>query len=88
MVSTVEPRKQHLTAFGAWSQLIRDHGARTPKLVCVGRRGWLAEPVFARLEGAAALRDRTAMLSGVPDHELATLYKACLFTLYPSAYEG
>ena len=87
-VSTVEPRKNHLTAFGAWSQLVRDHGAKTPKLVCVGRRGWLNEAVFGRLEGDAALRERVAMLSGVPDHELATLYKACLFTLYPSAYEG
>ncbi len=87
-VSTVEPRKNHLTAFGAWSQLVRDHGAKTPKLVCVGRRGWLNEAVFARLEGDSLLRERVAMLSGVPDHELATLYKACLFTLYPSGYEG
>ena len=88
LVSTVEPRKNHLTAFGAWSQLVREHGARTPKLVCVGRRGWMNEAVFARLEGDAPLRERVAMLSGVPDHELATLYKACAFTLYPSAYEG
>ena len=87
-VSTIEPRKNHLTAFGAWEQLIRDHGARAPKLVCVGGRGWMNENVIARLRMSAPLREKVQIATGVPDHELATLYKACAFTLYPSSYEG
>ncbi len=39
-VSTIEPRKNHILAFEAWSKLIDRHGAkRTPKLVCVGNSG-------------------------------------------------
>ncbi len=87
-VSTVEPRKGHLTAFGAWAQLLREHGARTPKLVCVGRLGWMHDAVTARLRSTAAMRDTVQIASGVSDHELDTLYRACAFTLYASAYEG
>ena len=87
-VSTIEPRKNHLVAFGAWSQLLRDHGARAPRLVCVGRRGWLNEAVIGRLESDPQLRDSVKVISGASDHALATLYKACAFTLYPSRYEG
>lgn len=36
-VGTIEPRKNHLLAFGAWRQLIKQHGStNVPKLVCVG----------------------------------------------------
>ena len=87
-VSTVEPRKGHFTAFGAWAQLVRDHGPRAPKLVCVGRLGWMHDAAIARLRASSALRDRVQIASGVSDHELDTLYKACAFTLYASSYEG
>ena len=34
-VGTIEPRKNHLLAFGAWRQLIKQHGStNVPKLVC------------------------------------------------------
>lgn len=87
-VSTIEPRKNHMTALGAWEQLIRDHGPRAPRLICVGGRGWMNENVVARLRMSAPLREKVQIATGVPDHELATLYKACAFTLYPSSYEG
>src|SRR3546814_11277817 len=39
MVSTVEPRKNHILAFDAWAELIRIHGADAiPLLVCAGRK--------------------------------------------------
>jgi glycosyltransferase involved in cell wall biosynthesis len=88
-VSTIESRKNHLAAFDAWLQLIRRHGAsRTPRLVCVGNRGWLNDAVYARLKKHAGLRGRVVMLMGVSDDELAQLYRNCLFTLYPSLHEG
>jgi hypothetical protein len=59
-----------------------------PKLVCVGIRGWLNDSIFAKLASSAELIDRVVMLSGVPDRELAILYQGCLFTLFPSCYEG
>lgn len=89
LVSTIESRKNHLGAFEAWAELIRRHGAaKVPQLVCVGNRGWLNDAVYARLDSSAALRARVTMLSGLPDAQLALLYDSCLFTFYPSNYEG
>ena len=87
-VSTIEPRKGHLTAFGAWERLVRELGPSAPKLVCVGRLGWMQEATLAKLKGAPSLRDRVQIASGVSDDELHTLYATCAFTLYASVYEG
>jgi glycosyltransferase involved in cell wall biosynthesis len=88
-VSTLEPRKNHLAAFAAWSELIRRHGRRAvPKLVCVGGRGWMNEAPLAALAQDPELRRKVVLLSGVSDAELALLYESCAFTLYPSLYEG
>lgn len=88
-VSTVESRKNHLGAFEAWIELIRRHGAaKVPRLVCVGNRGWLNDAIYARLEAHEGLRERVVMLSGLSDAQLELLYSSCLFTLYPSNYEG
>ncbi|WP_213979277.1 glycosyltransferase [Sphingomonas sp. dw_22] len=88
-ISTVESRKNHIGAFDAWISLLREHGARrVPKLVCVGNKGWLNDAVYARLAAHDGLRERVVMLSGLSDAELDLLYRSCLFTLYPSNYEG
>lgn len=57
-------------------------------LVCVGKQGWRAEPAMARLAANPALRRKVLILSKVSDDDLAVLYRRCLFTLYPSSYEG
>ena len=88
-VSTIESRKDHVCAFDAWTRLLKAHGPRrVPRLVCVGAQGWLNDAVHARLAANAALRDHVVMLSGLSDAELGRLYRDCLFTLYPSLYEG
>ncbi|MDF0545478.1 glycosyltransferase [Sphingobium sp. H39-3-25] len=88
-VSTIESRKNHIGAFDAWISLLRSHRPRSvPKLVCVGNKGWLNDAVYARLASHDGLRDKVVMLSGLSDAELDLLYRACLFTLYPSNYEG
>jgi glycosyltransferase involved in cell wall biosynthesis len=88
-VSTIESRKNHLGAFSAWLSLIRKHGAAaTPQLVCVGNAGWLNDAVHAKLASSDELRAKVTMLSRLSDDDLAGLYQNCLFTLYPSHYEG
>jgi glycosyltransferase involved in cell wall biosynthesis len=88
-VSTFEPRKNHLLAFETWRRLIERRGLRrTPPLVCVGGRAWMVEPAMALLRGDSRLRRRVRIRRGVSDGALAALYRDCLFTLYPSAYEG
>ncbi|MBU2383450.1 MAG: glycosyltransferase family 4 protein, partial [Alphaproteobacteria bacterium] len=88
-VSTIESRKNHVEVLAALQRMLAAHGPeRTPKLVCVGGRGWLNDAVFARLRSDPALARHVLMLTGVPDAELDALYRSCRFTLYPSLYEG
>ncbi|MEG3085510.1 glycosyltransferase [Sphingomonas sp. PB2P12] len=89
LVSTLEPRKNHRTAFEAWLALADTLGeARVPRLVCVGGRGWLNEGLHQMLREKPALRRMVLILHGIPDDTLAALYEHCLFALYPSFYEG
>jgi|GEM_PF-1001300 len=88
-VSTVESRKNHLIAFHAWREMIARHGTdRVPDLVCVGNRGWLNDHVYAALDADPVLAAKVHMLSHLADEQLALLYRSCLFTVYPSSYEG
>ncbi len=88
-VATVESRKGHGTAFDAWAELIERHGPNNiPMLVCVGKRGWLSTKVYQRLALDATLASCVRMLSAISDADLSLLYAHCLFTIYPSLYEG
>jgi glycosyltransferase involved in cell wall biosynthesis len=88
-VSTIESRKNHLMAFSAWLTLTKRHGPeRVPKLVCVGNRGWLNDAIYSKLAASRILQQKVVLLSKISDLDLQTLYRSCLFTLYPSSYEG
>lgn len=88
-VSTIEPRKNHSLALSAWSRMIKSGSlARVPRLVCVGNPGWMNDAFYGRLERDPALRERVLVLNSVSDQSLKTLYDKCLFTLFPSLYEG
>lgn len=88
-VSTIESRKNHLSALKAWQDLMRRRGAADVlKLICVGNRGWLNDAVFSKLDADKDLQSKVMIVSGVSDPDLANLYKASAFTLYPSTYEG
>jgi glycosyltransferase involved in cell wall biosynthesis len=89
LVSTLEPRKNHVNAFAAWLKLASEIGiARLPQLVCVGGKGWLNDDLHAMLRKHRSLQKKVSLLSGVLDSELDLLYRHSLFTLYPSLYEG
>lgn len=88
-VGTIESRKNHLLAFDVWLELIRKRGERaTPTLICVGNEGWMVEAAMARLKASDQLRRRVRIIGRVSDSELTRLYRDCLFTIYPSSYEG
>jgi glycosyltransferase involved in cell wall biosynthesis len=88
-VGTIESRKNHLLAFDVWLELIRKRGERTtPTLICVGNEGWMVEAAMARLKASDQLRRRVQIIRRVSDSELTRLYRNCLFTIYPSSYEG
>ena len=88
-VSTLEPRKNHAGMLRLWRRLLASlPEAQVPDLVFAGRVGWIAHGVIAQAENADWFGGKLRLIEGPSDAELASLYRDCLFTLYPSFYEG
>jgi glycosyltransferase involved in cell wall biosynthesis len=91
MVGTIEVRKNHLVALRAWKDLIKIRGSQNvPDLVCVGKIGWNIGEFLSELASSDAIvKDRIHLLTeNVGDDHLKSLYENCMFTIYPSSYEG
>jgi glycosyltransferase involved in cell wall biosynthesis len=88
-VSTIEARKNHVLLFRVWRRLLADlpHD-QVPILVFAGRVGWLVNDLMQQLENANWLGGKIRFVRDPTDLELASLYRGCLFTLFPSLYEG
>lgn len=88
VVSTIEGRKNHIVLARAWQKLLDRYGERTPKLLFVGAIGLNIKPLFDFLKETSCLDGHIQIFGKVSDSKLASLYKGCLFTAYPSLYEG
>lgn len=86
-VGTVEVRKNHQLLYTIY-KLAHERGIVLPKLIVVGGNGWLTENMRFMVEHDAETKDIIVFKSGVSDTELKWLYQNCLFTVYPSIYEG
>lgn len=86
-VSTIEIRKNHETLYRALLRLV-ESGYEAPKLVFVGMTGWRVDDFMYSLQHDPRIADRIVVLDHVSDADLSVLYRHCLFTLYPSLYEG
>ena len=86
-VSTMERRKNHEILYRAWVRLI-EAGCAIPNLVFVGMRGWGVNDLVSDLARDQRIRGRIHVLQTVSDADLAMLYERCLYTVYPSLYEG
>lgn len=85
MVSTIEPRKNHLALLSAWEALrIEEPGLQ---LVLVGSVGWESDAIVRRLEPWVR-RGGVHLLEDVPAPELRLLYRHAAVTVCPSLYEG
>ena len=87
-VGTFEIRKNHWLLYQTWRRLIEECGDRVPPLVLAGRPGWGTRDLLVQMQTDPLVRDRIVVLFDVTDEELSWLYRNCLFTLYPSFYEG
>jgi glycosyltransferase involved in cell wall biosynthesis len=88
-VSTIEPRKNHAAMLRLWRRLLQSLPAvMVPDLVFAGRIGWLARDVIGQAENADWLGGKLRLIEAPSDAELAALYRDCVFTVYPSFYEG
>ena len=86
MVSTIEPRKNHLTLVSAWEQM-RTEQFPNLKLVVVGMLGWNYESIVKKFKTWQE-RGELFLLEDVPSPELRLLYKHARATICPSFAEG
>lgn len=86
MVSTIEPRKNHLTLLAAWEKLRTEHFTNL-NLVVVGMLGWDNEPIVGKFAPWIE-RQQLFVLTDVPAPELRLLYKHARATVCPSFGEG
>ena len=91
-VGTVEPRKNHKLLLRAWSRLLQRYDrSLVPTLVWAGREGWMCEELLDEVQASNFLDGKLVWVGragGVTENALHGLYRACLFTVFPSIYEG
>ncbi len=89
MVSTIEARKNHLLLFRVWRRLLDEVPPdRVPTLVFAGRIGWLVADLMQQIANTDNLGGKLVIIEGPSDADLAALYDGCLFTVFPSFFEG
>lgn len=86
-VSTIEARKNHNYLFRIWREMI-SAGYDMPDLAFVGRPGWRVDDLVSQFRDTNYLDGCLHILHDLSDDELATLYRNCLFTVFPSFVEG
>ena len=86
-VGTFEIRKNYLLLYNVWKKALLT-GKKLPKLVIVGQPGWLSGDVSLLMNFDMNARKSIVVLHDADDSQLMWLYKNCMFTVYPSFYEG
>jgi glycosyltransferase involved in cell wall biosynthesis len=84
-VGTLHPRKNLLTMLDAMAELVRR--GFDLHWVVAGKKGWLYEPLFARLR-QLGLEQRVHVVGYVPDTDLPALLSGASAFVLPSLYEG
>jgi len=85
-VGTIQPRKNIDTLIEAYYRLSQVR-KELPKLVIVGRKGWLYDKLFARI-AELGLAEEVIFTGFVPDEELPYLYDGARLFTYLSFFEG
>ncbi len=88
ILSTIEPRKNHVMLLQVWRHLIEKLGDQAPRLLVIGQRGWECENVVDLLERCAALKGFVTELANCSDEELVTCLHHAQALLFPSFVEG
>ncbi len=87
-VGSISQRKNQIMLCEIWSSLADDPALAGVKLVMAGAWGEYSAVVRERLSQDPKLAGRVIVRNDITDGELAWLYRHCLFTLFPSFYEG
>jgi glycosyltransferase involved in cell wall biosynthesis len=88
MLGTIEGRKNHLLLLQIWARLVRAYGAKAPRLLIIGQRGWECEQVFDLLDRSEILRGAVEEVSHCSDAQLDGHLRGARALLFPTLVEG
>jgi glycosyltransferase involved in cell wall biosynthesis len=86
-VGTIENRKNHMLLYQTY-KLAVERSIDLPQLIIAGGRGWLSDDVQYLISHDPAVAKKIILFYSPSDAVLSWLYRNCLFTVYPSLYEG
>jgi glycosyltransferase involved in cell wall biosynthesis len=87
-VGSLQPRKNLTRLVRAFSSLRRERsGVKLPKLVLVGRQGWLYDETLREI-AESGVGNQILLTGYVSETDLPTLYSGALCFIYPSYFEG
>ena len=87
-VGAIHFRKNPQLLYNVWLRLVEELGKKAPKLVIVGGVAWNSNDFASLLQRNEQLKEYIIVLKNISDRELSWLYRNCMFTVYPSLYEG
>lgn len=88
VVGTLEIRKNHEVLYRALLHLLSQGVDDLPLLVFAGMRGWRIDDLLASLDLDPRVQGRVRLFAHASDADIATLYRHCRLTAFPSQYEG
>lgn len=87
VLSTIEPRKNHTGVLRAWSKIYEKIKSKKIQLVFAGSKEW-KDNFYSQLSAVGGDSNSIVLTGFIDDEDLASLYSGCLFSVYPSFYEG
>ena len=87
-VGAIHARKNHRLLYDIWVRLADVLGSKCPHLVLVGGVAWNGHDVARMVRSDRRIKKFIHIVEDVDDQTLSWLYANCIFTLYPSLYEG
>jgi glycosyltransferase involved in cell wall biosynthesis len=86
-VSTIEIRKNHQILYNAYREAVKNN-ILLPKLVICGGKGWYTGDIIHEFNNDPLINDVVKIIESPNDEELLWLYDNCIYSIYPSVYEG
>lgn len=87
-VGGIHLRKNYALLYDVWVMLRDSMGEQCPHLVIVGGISWNGGDLARAIREDRRVNRHIHIMDGVDDGTLDWLYRQCLFTVYPSLYEG
>jgi glycosyltransferase involved in cell wall biosynthesis len=86
-LGTLQPRKNLERVVQAFEAICGRPELNGMQLALAGRKGWLSDSLFARVE-SAGLGERVVFPGYIPDEDVPALLSAATAFVFPSLYEG